>query len=204
MKYPDLEKLNEENTRLLFKTAALATLIEFLILTAFGWKGHWLAHPQKTGLDESKFIEAQIFQMPKEPAHLTAEKKIDVKPKEVVLDKKLRQSPAHIQQTPSPAEQNQTVPGQNIAANHGPIAIVTPSPTIPSYLQDQDLSSSVVIEFLVNSQGVAVPRLIGSSGNEELDAIALNAAKKWQFKPAEANHRPIDSKVRLRINFQVH
>jgi TonB family protein len=201
MKTLDIDKLNEEDSKILYKTAVAAVIIEFIILTAFGWQGHWLAHPQKTGLDETKFIEAEIYQIPKEPAHLTEEKKIVVKAKEVVMSKKL--SGSHTQSVTKPPEENQTDSGDNFEANHGPVAIVAPPPVIPSYLQDQDLNSSVVIEFFVNAQGVALPKLIGSSGNEELDAIALTTIKAWQFRPAEQGHKPVDSKVRLRINFQV-
>jgi len=202
VKILDIDKLNEEDSKVLYRTAIAAVIIEFIILTAFGWQGHWLAHPQKTGLDETKFIEAEIYQIPKAPAHLTEEKKIIVKTKEIVVSKKL--SGSHTQTVTTPPEENQTESGDNFAANHGPVAIVAPPPVIPSYLQDQDLSSSVVIEFFVNAQGVALPKLIGSSGNEELDAIALATVKTWQFRPAEQNHKPVDAKVRLRINFQVH
>lgn len=74
---------------------------------------------------------------------------------------------------------------------------------IPAYLQNQELKTSVVIDFFINSQGGVTPRLVGSSGNEELDAIAIEAVKKWQFRPAENDHHAIDSKVRLRIVFEV-
>src|SRR5262249_40464246 len=102
-----------------------------------------------------------------------------------------------------PEEQNQTQSGPTLAANHGPVAVSAPPPVIPSYLEDKEINSSVLIEFLVNNQGVASPRLIGSSGNDEVDAITLEAVKKWVFRPAEQNHKPVDSKIRLRINFQV-
>lgn len=200
MKSLDIDKLNQEETQILYKTAIAAFFIEFIILTAFGWEGHWLAHPQKTGLDETKFIEAEIYQVPK--LHLMEEKKIVVKAKEMAVSKKV--SSTKTQSQPQEPEKNQTESGDNFAANHGPVAIVAPPPVIPTYLQDQDLNSSVVIEFFVNNQGVAVAKLIGSSGNEELDAIALSTVKTWQFRPAEQNHKPIDAKVRLRINFQVH
>jgi TonB family protein len=51
--------------------------------------------------------------------------------------------------------------------------------------------------------GVVTPRLLSSSGNEELDVIALNTSRQWQFRPAESDHVAIDSKVRLRILFEV-
>jgi TonB family protein len=61
-----------------------------------------------------------------------------------------------------------------------------------------------VIEFLITASGGVTPRLLRSSGNDELDAIALTTVKKWQFRPAEQDHKAIDSKIRLRIVFEVH
>ena len=179
-----------------------AIVLEYLLLTGIGIQQHWLAHPQPTiGLDASKFIEAQVFQIPKE-SHLMEEKKVSApKPKEVAISKKVGEGK---KAEAKPEEENQTDSGPKMAANHGPVAIVAPLPEIPAYLRDKDISASVVIEFLVNNQGAATPRLIGSSGNEELDAIALRTVTQWQFKPAEQDHKPIDAKVRLRINFQVH
>jgi TonB family protein len=60
-----------------------------------------------------------------------------------------------------------------------------------------------VIDFFVDSQGESTPRLVGSSGNEELDAITLATVKKWQFRPAEQDGKPIDAKTRLRVEFEV-
>lgn len=201
----DSAQISKEDSKLLFRSALLAIGFEFLLLTGFGIQQHWLAHPQgTTGLDASKFIEAEVFQIPKE-SHLMDEKKIAApKPREAVISKKVDEGKKPKPTDTKPEEQNQTDSGPSMAANHGPVAVVAPPPVIPPYLQDKDINASVVIEFLVNNQGAATPRLIGSSGNEELDAIALETVKKWEFKPAEQNHKPIDAKVRLRINFQVH
>ncbi len=156
-----------------------------------------------TGLDDSKFIEAEVFEVPRE-AHLTSETPHVSAAPEAVL--------SH-----TPGAGRHAKPGENLiqehnqtkasdapaAATHGPVAVYTPSPIIPSYLQEKELKASVVIEFLVSSLGAVTPRLLASSGNEELDAIALTTAGQWQFRPAEEDHKPLDSKVRLRIVFEV-
>jgi TonB family protein len=179
--------------------------LEALVLTIAGWNGHWLAHPQKPN-DESGFIEAQIFQVPKE-SHLVevAEKaKVVVRHAEPVLSKAVNQGREAKPDEGRLPEQNQTdASGTPSVPTHGPVAIFAPPPKIPNYLQDQDLNTNVVIEFLVSAQGQSTPRLIGSSGNEELDAIAIETAHKWQFRPAEKDHKAVDSKVRLRIVFEV-
>lgn len=188
---------------LLFRSALIAFLLEAILLTAVGWQEHWLSHPQKTtGMDDSRYIEAQMFQIP-EQARLVEEKKAPAAP--APQEKAISKVPLQGSTAPQTAasEENQTQSGPKIAATHGPVAIYAPPPVIPSYLQDQELNTSVVIDFFVNSLGSFTPRLVSSSGNEELDAIALAAVKKWQFRPAEKDHQVIDAKVRLRIHFEV-
>ena len=92
----------------------------------------------------------------------------------------------------------------DLGPTHGPVAFYTPAPVIPAYLRNQNLKTSVVIEFLITAQGVVAPRLLDSSGNDELDAIALRTAAQWQFKPAAKDNVPVDSKTRLRILFEVY
>jgi TonB family protein len=175
------------------------------LLTGLAWQKHWLAHPQKTtSLDESRFIETEIYQTP-EQAHLTEDTpSLIPKPQsEHTLSTQPLSGKMSPTQTPLTEEQNQTTAGPKISENHGPISVFAPPPVIPPYLQDRELQAHVVIDFYINTQGVASPRLAGSSGNDELDAIALTAVKKWVFRPAEAGGKPIDAKIRLRIVFVV-
>lgn len=194
-------------SKVFLKSLVAAFLIQVVALTLIGWEEHWLSHPQKTeGLDESHFVEAEVFQFPEE-AHLVEEKKptsTQAAP-EVAISTKVSAKP---QPTSTPAaapleEQNQTQSGPKLAPDHGPIAIYAPPPVLPAYLHDQDLNAHVVIDFFVTALGGVTPRLVRSSGNEELDAIALEAVSKWQFRPGEKDHRAIDAKVRLRIIFEV-
>lgn len=197
-----LEIERYEKKILCFSVAA-ALMLEFLILTGMGTFQHWLAHPQaKSEWASPKYIETEIYEQPK-PEHLVEEKKsqslarpeksLSVHPDEGKKSK----------DTNSLQNENQTDSGPKLAANHGPIAIDSPAPVIPEYLRDRDMATSIVIDFFVTSLGVVTPHLVSSSGNEELDALAITTAKKWRFKPAESDHKAYDSKVRLRINFQV-
>jgi TonB family protein len=199
---------NKRNRRLFTKSILFAILAEGIVLIALGWHHDWLAHPPATTTPtESQFIETEMIQLPQE-AHLYEEKHSATSSApakaEVTLSKKPGQGKPSQDKTTPLEEENQTSPSPPpIASTHGPIAVYAPSPSIPSYLQDQDLKTYVVIDFFVTANGQASPRLVGSSGNEELDAIAISAAKRWQFRPAEENGRPVDAKVRLRILFEV-
>lgn len=190
--------------KVLLKSLAAALLIELLLVTAFGWNSHWLAHPTQVN-PETQYIEAQIFQMPKE-AHLVDSHKAvtqAARPEKTISIRPQQGSASGSKSDSSVEEENQTEAGPALSATHGPVAVYAPPPVIPSYLQDHELKASVIIEFLVSTQGKATPRLVRSSGNEELDAIAVKTVNKWIFRPGEQDGKPIDSKVRLTILFTV-
>jgi TonB family protein len=187
----------------LWKSSLAAFCIEALLLTAVGWNSHWLAHPQRTTEDTSNFIETQIFELPHQEQLVEKTKPAAPAKAEATLSKVVDRGRQAKPEESKVSEDNQTQGGSQLAPSHGPVAVFSPSPHIPAYLQDKELHANVVIDFLVSAQGHSSPRLVGSSGNEELDAIALETAKKWQFRPAEKDHQPIDAKVRLRIVFEV-
>ncbi|MFZ9596561.1 MAG: energy transducer TonB [Bdellovibrionia bacterium] len=106
---------------------------------------------------------------------------------------------------PSPTvEENQVESAPPLPVDHGPILVYGPSPEIPASLQTQEINTSVGIQFLIDSSGRVQAQLTTSSGNEELDAIALETLKKWVFRPAQKDGKPIDSKIKSQIHFLVN
>jgi TonB family protein len=193
-----------DDRRTLIRAFFTAVAIELLVLTLAGWNGHWLAHPGRTEVDTSNFIDAQIYELPPEAKLMDRLKPVAPIRKEVAISKTVdRGRKAEPQEEHPVQDENQTEGGPPLAATHGPVAIFSPAPKIPAYLQEKELHASVVIDFFVSARGVATPHLVGSSGNEELDALAIASAKQWRFRPGEADHKPIDAKVRLRILFEV-
>ncbi len=83
-------------------------------------------------------------------------------------------------------------------------AIDTPQPTIPDDLRAEALHATFVAEFVVGVDGKpSSVKAAQSTGNDELDRLALETARKWRFKPATRDGQPIESRVRLHIEFQV-
>ena len=191
---------SEEDRRQLSKAAGLALILELLFFTTLGL-GHLPIF--RNPFDSAQYVDAQILQLPAN-AHLsgaTATKDDD----EIVFNpRKKPRKQTKKQEPPKASEQNQVNEGPNLGPTHGPVALYSPAPVIPAYLRDQNLKTNVVIEFFISAQGQVTPKLLDSSGNDELDAIALNTVKKWQFKPAASDNQPIDSKTRLRIVFEVY
>jgi TonB family protein len=194
---------DDTDRKILLWSGILAAMLELTLLTAMGIQSHWLAHPASKSDGRENFVEAQIFELPKENRLVEQNKPVALARHEVTLSKEANKGREAKPDENKVQDENQTESGPKLAPTHGPVAVYSPSPHIPAYLQEKELHVSVVIDFFVSAQGQTTPRLVGSSGNEELDAIAIDTAKKWQFRPAETDHKAKDSKVRLRIVFDV-
>jgi TonB family protein len=190
--------LNQDDQR--FRQAALwAVGVELLFFLSLGL-GHLNYFRNK--FDSADLIETQILQLPAN-ARLTGEQAATDEDEVIFNPQHPRRKVIPKEPPKKVEEQNQVEAGPDLGPTHGPVALYAPAPVIPKYLRDQNLKTSVVIEFLITAQGWMTTRLLDSSGTEELDAIALNTVSKWKFKPAAQNNTPIDSKTRLRIVFEV-
>lgn len=193
------------DTQILLLSCLLALLLQGGGIVLFSvWRSSPPAPPAAEVLPP---LEAQIYQAPPPEEHLKSEKAaVHNAPQKAV-----RINTAPTAATTAPAanlkslfdEKNEVEKGTTKTEDHGPIVVSSPSPKIPSYLLNDILKASVVIEFRISAAGVAEPALIKSSGNEELDAIALKTARTWKFQPAVGGGKSIDSRIRLRINFEV-
>lgn len=206
---PGLERYDVLEKRRFWKAVFVAVFLEATGLTWIAWDQHWLAHPQKTtGIDETRFIETSLFEIPKEVQLIHSKTPHEHPTRPHAAEPSLHKNPAQGSPPKDPSdtfnEENQTERAQAPApATHGPIALFAPPPQLPASFQEQSLKTEVVIEFFVNALGSATPRLVESSGEEELDALALEAVKRWVFRAAEQEGKPVDAKTRLRIVFSV-
>ena len=198
MTNPGIYELDEGANRI-WKAALIAFGLELIFFLALGL-GHLSLF--KKPFDSADYIEAQIVQLPAN-AHLTGAAAVKDEDEVVFSHKQSRKKVEKKEPPKAPEQQNQIDAGPALGPTHGPVAFYAPAPVIPAYLRDQNLKTSVVIEFLISAQGGVIPRLLDSSGNDELDAIALKTASRWQFKPAAKENVPVDSKTRLRILFEV-
>jgi TonB family protein len=178
---------SSQNERKVFwLSVCLALVTEFAVI---GFSGMHFIFPT-VAPPHQDVPDAEIVTLPAKAA-----------PEETLSEKKTNAAPSA--KSLSEPTSNQVQKGKPLSATHGPVLIDSPSPVIPDYLKSQDINAKVVIEFSVFASGEVSPRLLVSSGNEELDQIAIATAKKWKFYPAENAHKAIDAKVRLRILFEV-
>lgn len=80
-----------------------------------------------------------------------------------------------------------------------------PALEIPDELRSEALDKTLITECVVSSEGVVKDvKVIQSTGLGALDRRGTQAARKWKFRPATRDGLPIESRVRLHIEFQVN
>ena len=76
-------------------------------------------------------------------------------------------------------------------------------PAYTAAAREQRIEGEVLLDVLFQASGtIQVLGVIQGLGYG-LDARAVEAARKIRFKPAEREGRPIDSRARVRISFQL-
>ncbi len=180
---------------------SIAVLIEILLLAGLGsLQRNNLSVPSSSSLSQNSWVEAQIYEVP-EKSHLVEQKKsaAPLAQKEVSIHPRAHSSQPSSSTPLEVDEKNQTQEGPVIPRDHGPIPIYNPKPVLPAYLEYQESAQSVVVVFEVSADGSVFPRLVVSSGHEEIDAVILETLKKWKFQPEVRDGKPIHSRFRTRI-----
>lgn len=84
-----------------------------------------------------------------------------------------------------------------------PRPIVQPAPRFPAELTKLYTASTVVLEFIITAKGEVVnPKPISSEARRFEDA-AIEGVLKWKFRPGMKAGRPVNTRVRISINFRV-
>jgi len=79
-----------------------------------------------------------------------------------------------------------------------------PKPRYPESARRDGKEGRVLLRVLVNEEGrTASVEVNRSSGVESLDQAALEAIKRWRFSPARLGDRPVESWVRIPIDFRL-
>jgi len=82
-------------------------------------------------------------------------------------------------------------------------AVEAPRPEIPAELHEQCFKSCCIARFLIKDDGKYSVKLISSSGSDQVDDIALDTLRRWKFKPALLDGKPVESSRKIRVEFQV-
>ena len=80
-----------------------------------------------------------------------------------------------------------------------------PKPKYPDTARRDGKEGRVLLRVLVNEEGrSAFVEVNRSSGAEVLDQAAVEAIKHWRFAPARVGEKPVDSWVRIPIDFRLN
>jgi TonB family protein len=109
--------------------------------------------------------------------------------------------PAPAPPPPAPAPKPPAPPAVPVLTAAVPLS--QPKPSIPDDLQSSDLNTDFNALFTIHADGTATVKMVSSTGNSTLDMLALDAAKRWTFHPATRDGQPVQSFLRLRIEFDV-
>lgn len=82
-----------------------------------------------------------------------------------------------------------------------PVPVRTVSPNFPSDLHDKGISGVVMVNVLIDQQGNPQDLKVAKSSNSEFEEPALEALKKWKFKPAERDGSAVALRVVIPIRF---
>lgn len=82
--------------------------------------------------------------------------------------------------------------------------VYTPAPAYPSEARRRNIEGSVLVEFVIASDGsCAVRRVLESSGFTPLDDAVEKTVSYWKYKPASADGRSETTMKRLRFTFRL-
>jgi protein TonB len=90
--------------------------------------------------------------------------------------------------------------GEFVYYEDEPVPITQPPPNYPDYAREAQVQGQVILHVLVGKDGrVKNVKVIRSV--KMLDEAAVDAIKRWVFKPALSNNKPVAVWVEVPINF---
>ncbi|MDR7098497.1 protein TonB [Lysobacter niabensis] len=115
------------------------------------------------------------------------------------------QQPRLVETTPPPPPAAPAPPAPPAAAvaTAQPQPISTPSPKYPAQALRNGERGTVTVSVEIGADGV--PTDVGvarSSGSRQLDRAAVDAVRRWRFRPAMVDGRPTAGRVQVPISFE--
>ncbi|USE35805.1 energy transducer TonB [Endozoicomonas sp. SCSIO W0465] len=162
--------------------------------------------------------EPKVVQKPIEKARPVLEKKepktepVKKKPKKVVEQPKPveKKKPEVSQPTEPVMEQTVTEESQSPGLSNEPVMVTEPEirdwvqPRYPKLAQRRNQQGVVMLDVIVDERGHPITiDILESSGFPVLDKAAIDAVKRWSFKPEQRNSRFVKSRVHIPVAFEI-
>ena len=82
-----------------------------------------------------------------------------------------------------------------------PVPVRTVAPEYPNELRRDGVSGLVMVKCSIDEQGNVTGTEVEKSSNAAFEKPAVEAVKKWKFKPAKQDGAPVTIKVSIPIKF---
>ncbi len=109
--------------------------------------------------------------------------------------------------TPGPPPVGNTGPLiAGVGGVSNPVLLDKVQPAYPELARKAGIQGKVYIQAIVNSQGVVVNVSILSSTAPDLgfEEAAMEAVRRWKYKPGEQNGRPVDVYFNVAVEFTIN
>jgi protein TonB len=87
--------------------------------------------------------------------------------------------------------------------DNAPVVMASVSPRYPADMAKSKVEGHVVILFLLDETGQVVDPRVEDSSRKEFEQPAVDAVRKWRFKPGMRDGEPVRTFMRLPIRFQM-
>ncbi|MCL1633549.1 TonB family protein [Luteimonas sp. SX5] len=112
----------------------------------------------------------------------------------------VERAPAPPPSIPTPPASRTTAPP--LASGPAPVPIETPMPRYPAQAARRGLGGTVRVRADVGADGVPTAvAVVQGSGMRELDRAALDAVRRWRFRPGQVDGKPVPGSVVVPIEF---
>jgi len=85
--------------------------------------------------------------------------------------------------------------------DEAPTPLRTFAPDYPAALRAAKVNGVVSIVLVVDESGEVLAAEVGKTTHEEFKEPALDAVRRWKFKPAKLDGRPVKVKVTIPVRF---
>ncbi len=82
-----------------------------------------------------------------------------------------------------------------------PVARVRPAPSYPYDMRRAGINGTVVVEFIINTEGDVIQTQVVRSSHREFEMPALQAVQKWKFKPGRKGGRVVNVRASQLLEF---
>lgn len=82
-----------------------------------------------------------------------------------------------------------------------PVARVRQAPSYPYDMRRAGINGTVVVEFIINTEGDVIQTQIIRSSHREFEQPALQAVSKWKFKPGRKGGRVVNVRASQLLEF---